>query len=320
MPNKRHLHVVMDITNRCNLQCAMCTRAVLPPHARREMTVEQFRAIGDHCFDRAAVLSLSCGAEPLMAKHFTEILAVLPEYHIPSTEMVTNGQLLDKPRIEALIAARVSRLIVSIDGATAATYESIRRGGKYDRLLANLEQLRQAKRDRRLSYPRVRFNFVMMRSNIEELPNLIELAGELGVSQVTAQHAVIYEGCLPDQESLYHHQALANRTLLAAHRAAARSGVSAQRAPSLCLFQAVAEGKAVAVAQPTGQGHQRPARVRPPSTARPGSQYAAHQSLSPRDPLPPSLGSRRPRHGRQPAALYELGRRTAAGKRDAAEV
>jgi radical SAM protein with 4Fe4S-binding SPASM domain len=71
----------------------------------------------------------------------------------------------------------------------------------------------------------VRFNFVMMRSNIEELPALVKLARQLGATQVTAQHAVIYEGCLPDQESLFHHQALANRTLIESHRVAARSGI-----------------------------------------------------------------------------------------------
>jgi radical SAM protein with 4Fe4S-binding SPASM domain len=201
------------------------------------MTVDEFRAIGDHCFAQAVVLSLSCGAEPLMAKQFTEILAALPEYRIPSTEMVTNGQLLDERRIEALIDARISRLIVSIDGATAPTYEAIRQGGKYERLLANLKLLRQRKRERRVSYPRVRFNFVMMHSNIQELPALIELAAGLGVSQVTAQHAVIYQGCLPDQESLYHHQALTNRTLIDAHRAAACSGVLLNAPPLFASSQ-----------------------------------------------------------------------------------
>jgi radical SAM protein with 4Fe4S-binding SPASM domain len=189
------------------------------------MTVEQFRAIGDRCFDHATVLALSCGAEPLMAKHLPGILAALPDYRVPSTEMVTNGQLLDEAKVEALIDTRFSRLIVSVDGATAPTYETIRQGAKFDRLVSNLSLLDRIKQKRRVSHPRVRFNFVMMRSNIEELPALIKLARELGVSQVTAQHAVIYEGCLPEQESLFHHQELANCTLLKARRIATRSGI-----------------------------------------------------------------------------------------------
>lgn len=225
MAQRRHLYILMDITNRCNLRCAMCTRAVHPPAARPDMPVEQFRAIGDRCFDHATVLALSCGAEPLMAKHLPEILTALADYRVPSTEMVTNGQLLDEAKIEALIDSCFSRLIVSVDGATAPTYEAIRQGAKFDRLLSNLSLLYQVKQERRVSYPRVRFNFVMMRRNIEELPALIKMARELGVSQVTAQHAVIYEGCLPEQESLFFHQELTNRTLIEARRIAAGSGI-----------------------------------------------------------------------------------------------
>jgi MoaA/NifB/PqqE/SkfB family radical SAM enzyme len=222
---RRHLYILMDITNRCNLRCAMCTRAVSTPGTRQDMTVEQFRAIGDRCFDHATVLALSCGAEPLMARHLPEILTTLAGYRVPSTEMVTNGQLLDEAKIEALIDTHFSRLVVSIDGATASTYEDIRRGAKFDRLLANLALLQRLKRKRRVSHPRVRFNFVMMRSNVEELPALTELAAELGATQVTAQHAVIYEGCLPEQESLFYHQELANRALIEARRTAAKSGI-----------------------------------------------------------------------------------------------
>lgn len=225
MARHRHLYILMDITNRCNLRCAMCTRAVAVPDAREDMTVGKFRAIGDRCFDRAAVLALSCGAEPLLAKHLLGILAALPEYKIPSTEMVTNAQLLDETKINALIDIGFSRLIVSVDGATAPTYEAIRRGAKFDRLVTNLTMLHRIKQERRVSHPRVRFNFVMMRSNVEELPALISLAAELGATQVTAQHAVIYEGCLPEDESLFHHQELANHMLIETRRVAAQAGI-----------------------------------------------------------------------------------------------
>jgi radical SAM protein with 4Fe4S-binding SPASM domain len=225
MAKRRHMYIAMDITNRCNLRCAMCMRSVAPQDARQDMTVDQFRAIGDHCFDRATVLALSCAAEPLMAKHLFEILQVLPDYGIPSTEMVTNGILLDERRIKALIDAHLSRLIVSIDGTTAATYESIRNGARFDRLIDNLHVLRRIKRAQKVSYPVLRFNFVMMRRNIDELPDLIKLAAKLGASQVTAQHVAIYEGSIPEDESLFRHRERTNVRLLEAHRLAARLGI-----------------------------------------------------------------------------------------------
>ena len=189
------------------------------------MTVDQFRTIGDHCFSRATALALSCGAEPLMARHFFEILQEVTKYRVPFTEIVTNGILLNDKNISAMIDAGLSRLIVSVDGATAPVYESIRYPAKFATLHANLRLVQRLKRASNASHPVLRLNFVMMRRNIQELPALIRLADELGASQVTAQHAVIYEGCIPEGESLFHHQKLTNDVLVEAHRVAAQSGI-----------------------------------------------------------------------------------------------
>ena len=96
---RRNLYVAMDITDRCNLRCAMCIRTAIPWTPGPDLTVEQFRTIGDHCFGRAVVLSLSCVSEPLLSKHFVEIMGALQDYRVPSTELVTNGMLLDEEKI-----------------------------------------------------------------------------------------------------------------------------------------------------------------------------------------------------------------------------
>lgn len=235
MKSRRDLYIAMDITDRCNLRCAMCVRTATKGKPAPDLTLAQFRTIGDHCFHRAVVLSLSCVSEPLLSKQFVDIMAALKGYHVPSTEVITNGMLLDEPKIAAMIDGNLSRIIVSIDGATAATYESIRHGASFRRLFDNLRLLQQIKKAQGASRPLLRFNFVMMRSNIEELPDLIRLAAELGAKQVTAQHMTIYEGGAMDDESLYAHQELTNRSLVEAHRIAARRGITFDAPP---LFSA----------------------------------------------------------------------------------
>jgi MoaA/NifB/PqqE/SkfB family radical SAM enzyme len=232
---RRQYYIAMDITDRCNLRCAMCVRTASPKAPGPDLTVEQFRTIGDHCFDHAVVLALSCVSEPLLSKHFSEIMATLKDYRVPSIELVTNGMLLDEPKIAAMLDSQLSRIIFSIDGATAATYESIREGANFERLLSNLQLLQRMKAERGLSRPLVRFNFVMMRRNIEELPGLIQLAVELGALQVTAQHMTIYEGAGSEGESLFAYQDLTNRMLLEAHRLAARHRITFDAPP---LFSA----------------------------------------------------------------------------------
>ena len=89
---RRRFYVAMDITNRCNLRCTMCARSALPADAPQHMTPEQFRTIGDHLFRGATVVALSCGAEPLMARHFGEILWVCVEdVHVSAILAIMSG-------------------------------------------------------------------------------------------------------------------------------------------------------------------------------------------------------------------------------------
>jgi len=82
---------------------------------------------------------------------------------------------------------------VSLDGATAATYEEVRHGtdmrpraGQFDRVVANLRGL-VAARDGR-ARPRIQLVFVAMRRNVRELPALVELAADVGVDSIWVQN------------------------------------------------------------------------------------------------------------------------------------
>ena len=220
----RFLHVQMDITTRCNLHCVMCAREQYPP-ANHDMPLASFERIGGQLFDKAAVLTLSCGAEPLMSPHFAEALDIVKCYQIPRVEFVTNGTLLNERLIRKIIESDVTTVEVSIDGAQADTYERIRQGAKFDRVLRNLETLQSLKAGRRTRRPYVKLNFVMMRSNIEELPGFVDMAARLGATEVAPQHLVVYEVAQTQGESLYGFQELADEMILRAQQAARGHGL-----------------------------------------------------------------------------------------------
>ena len=64
-------------------------------------------------------------------------------------QMVTNGQRLTEEIIEAILSAPVRLLEVSADSNEKAGYESSRKGGSFEKLLANLTLLKQKKRQMR---------------------------------------------------------------------------------------------------------------------------------------------------------------------------
>src|SRR5260221_8213242 len=188
----RHLVIRMDTINLCNLRCKMCYYSFDYRRKREQMDLPLFRKIADEVFPKTRYLYLSCATEPLMNKQFAEFVRVTGEYEVPFTSFCTNGQLLTEEVIEACIEAKISEIIFSIDGATAETYEAIRRGGKWDRLGKNLELLANIKRQKNSRTPAVRVNFTCMNTNIDELPAMVDFAADHGAESLHVRHLVAY--------------------------------------------------------------------------------------------------------------------------------
>jgi MoaA/NifB/PqqE/SkfB family radical SAM enzyme len=213
--NRRFLHLEIDIVNRCNLRCIMCFHSLnlSSPSSMVCMTPDQFSTVAQGILPHAYRLTLSLGNEPLMSPHFIPILEIATGYRVAHVNFFTNGLLLDDRKIDAILENAVTQVCISIDGATASTYNSIRRGGDFHRLLSNVENLIR-KRDRnRRDLPRVRFDMVLMRRNIHEIVELINLAASLGVSQLNFAHLVSFHGLGMEKESLIFEKAASNQWL-----------------------------------------------------------------------------------------------------------
>jgi len=181
----------------------MCYYSFDYKRKKEQMDLGLFRKIADEVFPRTRFLYLSCATEPLMNKEFADYLHVTGEYKIPFTSFCTNGQLITEKVVDASIRSEISEIIFSIDGATAETYEAIRRGGKWDRLVKNLDLVAMMKRDAKTRKPAVRMNFTCMQTNIEELPTMVEFAADHGAESLHVRHLLAYgEGASTYREEM----------------------------------------------------------------------------------------------------------------------
>jgi MoaA/NifB/PqqE/SkfB family radical SAM enzyme len=223
----RFMHLELDLINRCNLRCVMCYHS--QEHARHarttHMTPDSFTAVAARVLPSCYRLSLSLGNEPLMSPHFTDILRIAAPYAVPNVNFFTNAQLLDDQKIEAILDCGVTQVCVSVDGATARTYNGIRRDGDFDRLLTNVSALIAARAARGRTDLRVRFDMVMMQRNVHEMVDLVRLAARLGVDELDFVHLVAFEGLDMERESLRHTRALSNYWLERALSEAASFGI-----------------------------------------------------------------------------------------------
>lgn len=213
----RSLRVRMDLVNKCNLRCQMCHVSLPEVRAepRFELSPELFDKIARELLPNTRSLILTVGYEPLLSKSFPHVLEEASKYGLPEFSYITNGTFLDADNIERTIRAGVTEVVVSLDGATKETYETIRRGSNFEKVVGNLRALQARKQELGSSTPEIRIGMVLMRKNIEELPALLRLCHDLGVKNVNATHMIPHEGLGMRDESLSlpHHRALANRCL-----------------------------------------------------------------------------------------------------------
>jgi radical SAM protein with 4Fe4S-binding SPASM domain len=223
----RPLNLEMDITNQCNLRCIMCyfSDERIYRRKREDISIEDFAAIASQVFPLCHKMSLSIATEPLIHRRFGELLAIAAKYRIPRVYMNTNGLLLSETIIHQMIESQFHAVAVSIDAATKETYERIRVGSHFDNVIANIQAVNRAKARLNSDVPHLTFNFVLMKSNIEELPALVRLAHGLKVEGIAAVHMVPYTNTNTHEESLERHKDLCNHMLDATRETAKQYNV-----------------------------------------------------------------------------------------------
>jgi radical SAM protein with 4Fe4S-binding SPASM domain len=200
----RPLKIEMDITNQCNIRCVMCpfSDPAIGGRRRKDLSKETFVRWADEMFSWAAAVGLLFGTEPTLNPNLLSFVRVAKEFRVPKVYFSTNAMKLTSALAGALIEAGLDELNVSFDAGTKVTFERIRRGAKWNTVVTNLKSLRDQKAAHKLSRPRLHMSFVMMRSNIQELPQFVELAAELDAVVLYFTHLVPYNTLGTITESL----------------------------------------------------------------------------------------------------------------------
>ena len=100
---------------------------------------------------------------------------------------MTNGTLFTPQEWEKMEGKYDSlRFSVSIDAATKGTYEKVRCGGNFDRLMKNMEFLSELRKEGKVD--EVIVNMIVQKANYKEIPDFIRWAKKLGFDGVYLSH------------------------------------------------------------------------------------------------------------------------------------
>lgn len=176
--------LTLQTTDACNLDCPHCQ---IP---RNQKTARMGREILDavvaELFPTLIELHPTNVGEPFAWPLFRELCHEM-ERHAVLLDLTTNGTLLDAGRLE-WIAPIARDIKISFDGANKETFERLRRGARFASVCENVRALVTRLGAVRVRRPLIALQMTLMRSNVHELPALVELAAELGVERVRAYH------------------------------------------------------------------------------------------------------------------------------------
>ena len=166
-------HMEVDFLSQCNFRCLMChqSKMEIPPSKLHD---DQIDVLIDKLPILETVLIAGLG-EPLLYKNIDKFLPYLSRYHCQA-HMFTNGELIDQ-RLDVL--SHLNRISVSFDGATKKTFEGLRAGSNFKKIVSNIQKLRQ-----RCPNTCIVFSTVISRENVDQIQGIVTYAINLGMEEV----------------------------------------------------------------------------------------------------------------------------------------
>lgn len=173
LTGRRYLSVSLDPVRACNLKCRMCyfSDPDISKGMRGKFSDADLEAIARSLYHRTLRLQIGCGAEPTAGGNLPPIIVRAKREGVPFVSITTNGNLLDRQKLQAMIEAGLDEITISAHGFTRTTYEQLMTGASFDKFLSLVDNLRVL----RSQYHnfKIRLNVTVNEDNVAELP-LIE--------------------------------------------------------------------------------------------------------------------------------------------------
>jgi GTP 3',8-cyclase len=173
---RRFRNLRVSLTAACNYACGYCV-----PNGKRliaaqdELSADQMIRAVSLLIAAAGIDKLRItGGEPLLSPKFEPFVRAVMQQPLRDVAITTNGQLL-QTKADAILAAGVRRLNVSLDTLDADAFPRIARGGDLDTVLRGIELMRAAS-------VRLKINMVPMRhANLQQIVPMLEFCMARGI-------------------------------------------------------------------------------------------------------------------------------------------
>ena len=185
--------VAIEPTTACNLRCPECPSG-LRSFSRPTGNLKEdfFRKTIDELYKEVFYLTFYFQGEPYINPDFLDMVKYAQSKGI-YTSTSTNAHFLNEENARKTVESGLDRLIISIDGTTQETYEAYRKAGKLSNVIQGTKNILKWKKELKSKKPEVIFQFLVVKPNEHQIPELYKLAKELGVDKVKLKTAQMYD-------------------------------------------------------------------------------------------------------------------------------
>lgn len=185
--------ISIEPTTACNLRCPECPSGLRQfSRPTGNLKADFFRKTIDELHRELFYLIFYFQGEPYINPNFLEMVEYANEKGIFTTTS-TNGHFLNDENARRTVESGLDRLIISVDGTSQGTYESYRIGGKLETVLQGAKNVVKWKKKLGKSHPHLIFQFLVVRPNEHEIPEIYRLAKEIGINEVKLKTAQVYD-------------------------------------------------------------------------------------------------------------------------------
>ncbi|OUW57823.1 MAG: hypothetical protein CBD57_04105 [Candidatus Pelagibacter sp. TMED197] len=191
------LNIELEPTYYCNLKCPAC------PRYTSDLLVRDSRHMKDEIWNnilkeikenKLPSMQMDHEAESLMHPKFFKYLEDTKKAGLLETWLHSNGMMVNEKNAKKLIDFGIKKMNFSIDAASEKTYEILRVGGKYTKVVKNILNFLKIKKEMKASYLRVRVSFVEQKENFSEKKAFFDFwSKQEGINVITFQRCLNFK-------------------------------------------------------------------------------------------------------------------------------
>lgn len=185
-PSKALKEIRLAIDDSCNLSCPSCRSKTIFIKGGKMLSMrfhlidKIIKYINEH--DSPLNIHIGSDGDPFASLVYRYFMRNVPKKNNLSYTFQTNGLLIKQMyhRVKHIFS-NVKSMNISIDGATKNTYEKLRRGGKWSKIIENLEFIKDIKNKNNF---KLNLHMVVQKDNWKEMPLMLDIASQYNVDTV----------------------------------------------------------------------------------------------------------------------------------------